>query len=135
MIVGLAGLAATVSCNVGLESIPQPSKHTVYFTTSENSPVTKTGITIDNTTVTPDWRLTKAENVHLFEYQAANTVSVGEDVEIAIAADNLTASFKADFPEDMTIVVDPTDPELDGAKGGSRGAKGSGSYTYAAVIA
>lgn len=135
MIVGLAGLAATVSCNVGLESIPQPSKHTVFFTTSENSPVTKTGITIDNTTVTPDWRLTKAENVHLFEYQAANTVSVGEDVEIAIAADNLTASFKADFPEDMTIVVDPTDPEPDGAKGGSRGAKGSGSYTYAAVIA
>ena len=135
MIVGLAGLAATVSCNVGLESIPQPSKHTVYFTTSENSPVTKTGITIDNTTVTPDWRLTKAENVHLFEYQAANTVSVGEDVEIAIAADNLTASFKADFPEDMTIIVNPTDPEPDGAKGGSRGAKGSGSYTYAAVIA
>ena len=109
MIVGLAGLAATVSCNVGLESIPQPSKHTVYFTTSENSPVTKTGITIDNTTVTPDWRLTKAENVHLFEYQAANTVSVGEDVEIAIGADNLTATFKADFPEDMTIIVNPTD--------------------------
>ena len=137
MIVGLAGLAATVSCNVGLESIPQPSKHTVYFTTSENSPVTKTGITIDNTTVTPDWRLTKAENVHLFEYQAANTVSVGEDVEIAIGADNLTASFKADFPEDMTIIVDPTNPEPDpsGAKGGSNGEKGSASYTYAAVIA
>ena len=138
MIVGLAGLAALVSCNVGLENFPQPSKkHTVYFTTGENSPVTKTGITIDNNTVTPDWRLTKAENVHLFEYQAANTVSVGEDVEIAIGADNLTATFKADFPEDMTIIVDPTDPEPDpsGAKGGLNGAKASASYTYAAVIA
>ena len=138
LIVGLAGLAALVSCNVGLENFPQPSKkHTVYFTTGENSPVTKTGITIDNNTVTPDWRLTKAENVHLFEYQAANTVSVGEDVEIAIGADNLTATFKADFPEDMTIIVDPTDPEPDpsGAKGGSNGAKASASYTYAAVIA
>ena len=136
LIVGLAGLAALVSCNVGLENFPQPSKkHTVYFTTGENSPVTKTGITIDNNTVTPDWRLTKAENVHLFEYQAANTVSVGEDVEIAIGADNLTATFKADFPEDMTIIVDPTEPDPSGAKGGSNGAKASASYTYAAVIA
>ncbi len=133
LILGLAGLTAFASCNVGIEDFPQPSKHTVYFTANENSPVTKTGITIDNSIVTPDWRLTKAQNVSLFEYQADNIVTVGEDVEIAIAADNLTATFKADFPENMTIIVDPTNPEID-PSGAKRG-RGEAGYTYAAVIA
>ena len=129
-IVGLAALAALASCNAGFEnSIPQPSRHTVYFTAGENSPVTKTGITIDNTTVTPDWRQTKAANVHLYEYQSATEVTAGEDVEISISSDNLTATFKADFPEDMTIEIGPAGEYVAPTKAGGK------SYTYSAVIA
>lgn len=126
---GLTVLAALTSCNAGFDSIPQASRHTVYFTAGENSPVTKTGITIDNTTVTPDWRQTKAANVHLYEYQSATEVTAGEDVEISISSDNLTATFKADFPEDMTIEIGPAGEYVAPTKAGGK------SYTYSAVIA
>lgn len=131
LILGLAVLGGLTACNKQLIEEPQApvNTHRVYF--SSSTAQTKTGITIAEGTMTPDWRATNADNVHLFEI-GSNGYSVGKDVTITPADDNLTAHFKADFPTDMTIIVDPSKKNsLLTASNESN----AGPYTYAAIVA
>ena len=109
--------------------------HKVHFAASDVE--TRTGLSIDGTTVTPDWNKTALESIHLFEIDANDAVAYGETITITPSEDKATAHFEADFPTDMSIIVDPSDPEEDsGAKGASNGAtKGTrvSPYRYAAV--
>lgn len=134
LFLGIFGLVVLASCESQLEDVPSVKTRTVFFSSVEKDAATRTGITIENKVVTPDWRKTKAANVHLFETGKDGGVSIGEGVEIAIASDNLTANFKADFPADMTIIVDPTNPSEEGTKGGGTKAASNAPYTYSAVV-
>ena len=131
LLLGVLGLVGLYSCEEQLEDISPVKTRTVYFSTGEKEALTRTGITIEDKVVTPDWRKTQAANVHLFETGGNGGVSVGEDVEISISADNHTATFKADFPAEWSIIVDPADPSQEGAKA----AVDNGPYTYSAVVA
>ena len=131
LFLGVFGLVGLASCESQLEDVPSVKTRTVFFSSVEKDAVTRTGITIENKVVTPDWRKTKAANVHLFETGNDGGVSTGEDVEITVASDNLTANFKADFPADMTIIVPPTDP----SEGGGTKSVSNAPYTYSAVVA
>ena len=137
LFLGIIGLIGLASCESILEDAPDIKTRTVYFSTGEKETETRTGITIDDKVVTPDWRNTKAANVHLFETGANGGVSTGEDVEISISSDYQTASFKADFPAEWTIIVNPGDESGDDGnlKGGNTKAGGNGPYTYSAVVA
>ena len=135
LFLGIFGLVGLASCESQLEDVPSVKTRTVFFSSVEKDAATRTGITIENKVVTPDWRKTKAANVHLFETGNDGGVSTGEDVEITVASDNLTASFKADFPAEWTIIVDPTEPTEEGAKGGGTKAASNAPYTYSAVVA
>ena len=137
LFLGIIGLIGLASCESILEDAPDIKTRTVYFSTGEKEAETRTGITIDDKVVTPDWRNTKAANVHLFETGANGGVSTGEDVEISISSDYQTASFKADFPAEWTIIVNPGDESGDDGnlKGGNTKAGGNGPYTYSAVVA
>ena len=130
--------SAFVSCTERLqEGEMRISTHKVHFAASDME--TRTGLSIDGTTVTPDWDKTALESIHLFEIDANEAVAYGETIAITTSEDNATAHFEADFPTDMSIIVDPSDPEEDsGAKGASNGAtKGTrvSPYRYAAIIA
>ncbi len=135
LFLGIFGLVGLASCESQLEDVPGVKTRTVFFSSVEKDAATRTGITIENKVVTPDWRKTKAANVHLFETGNDGGVSTGEDVEITVASDNLTASFKADFPAEWTIIVDPTEPTEEGAKGGGTKSVSNAPYTYSAVVA
>jgi len=124
--------AAFTSCVSSFEEAPTTKYHTVYFTSAENGAGTKTGITIEDRLVTPDWRKTQPANVHLYETDAEGGISIGEDVEITLSDDNLTASFKTDFPMEWTIIVDPA---MTLAKGAGTRSAGNAPYTYSAVVA
>ncbi len=130
--------SAFVSCTERFqEGEMRVSTHKVHFSASEVE--TRTGLSIDGTTVTPDWNKTALESIHLFEIDANDAVAYGETIAITTSEDNATAHFEADFPTDMSIIVDPSDPEEDsGAKGASDGAtEGTrvSPYRYAAIIA
>ena len=130
--------SAVVSCTKRIqEGEMRVSTHKVHFSASEVE--TRTGLSIDGTTVTPDWNKTALESIHLFEIDANDAVAYGETIAITPSEDKATAHFEADFPTDMSIIVDPSDPEEDsGAKGASNGAtKGTrvSPYRYAAIIA
>ena len=115
-----------VSCMEQLQDMRQPSqKRTVYF--SSGDPTTKTGLTIDGSTVIPDWEETLKDDVHLFEMDGTTEALMGETSEIQVSTDKLTARFKAEFDEELTIPVAP--PAIPGTK-----ATGGG-YTYGAVVA
>ncbi|MCR4859097.1 MAG: Ig-like domain-containing protein [Bacteroidales bacterium] len=130
-LLGLAILGGLNACNNLLEENPQAGKvHTVYFTT--NSSQTKTGITIEDKTVIPDWRKTDPVNIHLFEIGSSSEISVGEDIKIIPDDDYATAHFQADFPTEMTIIVDPNPASKNTA---AKGTGSSGPYTYSAVVA
>ena len=131
LILGGIFLLGAVSCQSVFESSPSPKKHRVHFTSAEKE-TTKTGITIEEGTVTPDWRATDKKNVHLFEVAADKSFSYGTDVTISVSSDFRTAQFMADFPAEMEIIVNPGD---DGAKAGGGSSTPAGPYTYAAVIA
>ncbi|MBR1436284.1 MAG: Ig-like domain-containing protein, partial [Bacteroidales bacterium] len=131
LILGGIFLLGAVSCQSVFESSPSPKKHRVHFTSAEKE-TTKTGITIEEGTVTPDWRATDKKNVHLFEVAADTSFSYGTDVTISVSSDYKTAQFMADFPTEMEIIVNPGDG---GAKAGSGSSTPAGPYTYAAVIA
>ncbi|MBQ6578023.1 MAG: hypothetical protein IJL91_09800 [Bacteroidales bacterium] len=131
LFIGALALTSLVSCQERFESVPSVKTHRVYF--SSNEEVTKTGITVEDGIVTPDWRATKAANVHLFEVGSGEGFSYGTDVEINLSSDNKIAHFMADFPVEMEIIVNPGG-EGDGAKGGAKGTS-TGPYTYSAVIA
>ena len=132
---GIFGLIGLASCESILEDAPDVRTRTVYFSAGENDAETRTGITIEDKVVTPDWRKTQAVNVHLFETGSNGGVSTGEDVEISIKSGNKTASFKADFPADWTIIVDPGTPSDEGSKGGGAKPASNAPYTYSAVVA
>ena len=130
--------SAFVSCTERFqEGEMRVSTHKVHFSASEVE--TRTGLSIGGTTVTPDWNKTALESIHLFEIDANDAVAYGETIAITTSEDKATAHFEADFPTDMSIIVDPSDPEEDsGAKGASNGAtKGTrvSPYRYAAIIA
>ena len=97
LILGGIFLLSAVSCQSVFESSPSPKKHRVHFTSAEKE-TTKTGITIEEGTVTPDWRATDKKNVHLFEVAADKSFSYGTDVTISVSSDFRTAQFMADFP-------------------------------------
>ena len=126
--------SAFVSCTERLqEGEMRISTHKVHFSASDAE--TRTGLSIDGTTVTPDWNKTALESIHLFEIDANDAVAYGETITITPSEDKATAHFEADFPTDMSIIVDPSDPEEDsGAKGATKDTRVS-PYRYAAIIA
>ena len=127
---------AFVSCTERFqEGEMRVSTHKVHFSASEVE--TRTGLSIDGTTVTPDWNKTALESIHLFEIDADDAVAYGETIAITPSEDNATAHFEADFPTDMSIIVDPSDPEEDSGAKGPKETKGSriSPYRYAAIIA
>ena len=131
LIFGLAVLGGLTACNKQLIEEPQApvNTHRVYF--SSSTAQTKTGITVEDGLMTPDWRKTDATNVHLFEI-GSNEYVEGEGVAITLSEENKVAHFKADFPTDMTIIVDPSKKNsLLTASNESN----AGSYTYAAIVA
>ena len=101
---------AFVSCMEQIEETrPQDQKHTVYFSAVEDA--TKTGLSIDGTTVNPNWIGTVKDDVHLYEING-ETRTLGTTNAIQLeGTDNLTARFEAEF------------------------STASGSYTYGAVVA
>ena len=131
LILGLAVLGGLTACNKQLIEEPQApvNTHRVYF--SSSTAQTKTGITVESGYMTPDWRETQAGNVHLFEIGSKGYVE-GEDVAITPSEGNKVAHFKADFPKDITIIVDPSKKNsLLTASNESN----VGPYFYAAIVA
>ena len=128
--------SAFVSCSERLqEGEMRISTHKVHFSASDAE--TRTGLSIDGTTVTPDWNKTALESIHLFEIDANDAVAYGETIAITTSEDKATAHFEADFPTDMSIIVDPSDPEEDSGAKGAKGTKGTrvSPYRYTAIIA
>jgi uncharacterized protein YjdB len=128
--------SAFVSCTERLrEGEMRISTHKVHFSASDAE--TRTGLSIDGTTVTPGWNKTAVESIHLFEIDANDAVAYGETIAITTSEDKATAHFEADFPTDMSIIVDPSDPEEDSGAKGAKGTKGTrvSPYRYAAIIA
>lgn len=126
--------SAFVSCTERFqEGEMRISTHKVHFSASEVE--TRTGLSIDGTTVTPDWNKTALESIHLFEIDANDAVAYGETIAITPSEDNATAHFEADFPTDMSIIVDPSDPEEDSGAKGASGSTRVSPYKYAAIIA
>ena len=125
--------SASVSCSKRIqEGEMRISTHKVHFAASDME--TRTGLSIDGTTVTPDWNKTALESIHLFEIDANDAVAYGETIAITPSEDKATAHFEADFPTDMSIIVDPSDPEEDSGAKGTKGTRVS-PYRYAAIIA
>lgn len=130
-ILGLAVLGGLTACNKQLTEEPQAlvSTHRVYFSSATTE--TRTGITIADGTMTPDWRKTQPGNIHLFE-RGSSGYAEGEDVEITLSEENKVAHFKADFPTDMTIIVDPSKKTSILTASNEQN---DGPYTYAAIVA
>lgn len=126
--------SAFVSCTERLqEGEMRISTHKVHFSASDAE--TRTGLSIDGTTVTPDWNKTALESIHLFEIDANDAVAYGETIAITTSEDKATAHFEADFPTDMSIIVDPSGTKGDsGSKGATKGTRVS-PYKYATIIA
>ena len=122
---------ALASCAGQLEdNLSQAKKHTVYFSTVVDGQATRTGLTIADGIVTPDWRETNPEDIHVFEINGSNA-HLGEASAIDPYDDNLGAHFTADIETDMTIIVTPPGaPTGDGAK-----VLRQGPITYGAVVA
>lgn len=126
--------SAFVSCTERFqEGEMRISTHKVHFSASDVE--TRTGLSIDGTTVTPDWNKTALESIHLFEIDANDAVAYGETIAITTSEDKATAHFEADFPTDMSIIVDPSDPEEDSGAKGASGSTRVSPYKYAAIIA
>jgi hypothetical protein len=118
-----------VSCNERLQEEEIPVRtHKVLFSASQAE--TRTGLSIEGNTVTPDWNKTDESNIHLFETDANNATVYGETLKITTGSDKETAKFEADFPENMTIAVGVND---DTSTGGS--AARVAPYSYTAVVA
>lgn len=125
--------SAFVSCSKQIqEGEMRHPTHKVHFSASDVE--TRTGLSIDGTTVTPDWKKTALENIHLFEIDATEATAYGETIAITTSEDYATAHFEADFPTDMSIIVDPSGSEGGGSKGATKGTRVS-PYKYAAIIA
>ena len=126
--------SAFVSCTERLqEGEMRISTHKVHFAASDME--TRTGLSIDGTTVTPDWNKTALESIHLFEIDANEAVAYGETIAITTSEDNATAHFEADFPTEMSIIVNPSESEGDSGAQGTSGSTRVSPYKYAAIIA
>ena len=125
---------AFVSCTQERDFLSRKQKtHTVHFATTE--PATRTGLTIEDNMVKPDWRKTDNENVHFFEIDANNDVAYGvQEDEISLSSDNRTAHFKAVISEEVVIHIDPSTGEEDNSKGAKSSSRVS-PFTFAAVVA
>ena len=104
----LAALTAIVgvSCANNVQediNVSEPSVRSVVFSGSMIS--TKTGLTMQ---IIPDWRKTDNSVVHLFE-DLNGEVLEGRDpvITTGIDGDYGSASFKAEFSEDISIIVTP----------------------------
>ncbi|MBO6249379.1 MAG: hypothetical protein J6N54_11255, partial [Bacteroidales bacterium] len=130
-ILGLAVLGGLTACNKQLTEEPQApvNTHRVYF--SSATAETRTGITIESGIMTPDWRKTQAGNVHLFE-MGSKGYAEGEDVKITLSEEDKIAHFQADFPTDMTIIVDPSKKTSILTASNEQN---DGPYTYAGIVA
>ena len=130
LILGLAVLGGLSACTHQLLEEPQArNAHRVHF--AAGTAQTKTGITVEDGLMTPDWRKTDPANVHLFEI-GAEGYSVGEDVAISLSEENKVAHFQADFPTDMTIIVDPSKKNSTLLASNESNV---GPYYYAAIVA
>jgi len=119
-----------VACTEQFQDIaPAGKTRTVRF--SASGAVSKTALSVDGTTVTPDWRQTDIKDIHLFEVSATDETVYGETIDINVSSDNVTAQFLADFPQEAIIIVDPSGAKKDSGKGSTR----VGPFTYTAVIA
>lgn len=121
-----------VSC---MEQLPdfrdQAKKHTVYFSTASDA--TRTGLSIADGIVTPDWRKTELDDIHVFEMDGTGTGLMGKTTGRSSDDQDITAHFKVEFWQNMTITVEnPPAPTLPAA--GTR-ASDSGNCTYGAVVA
>lgn len=118
-----------VSCNERLQEEEIPVRtHKVLFSASQAE--TRTGLSIEGKTVTPDWNKTDESSIHLFETDANNATVYGETLIIKMSDDKETAQFEADFPENMTIAAGTGDTP---ATGGSTVRVAP--FNYTAVIA
>ena len=125
---------AFVSCTERLQEGEMPiSTHKVFFSTSDVA--TRTGLSIDGTTVTPDWNKTELTSIHLFEIDANDASAYGETIAITTSEDLKTAHFEADFPTNMSIIVDPSGTEGDGGEMGTVVSERVSPFRYAAIIA
>jgi len=125
---------AFVSCTQERDFLSKKQKtHTVHFATSE--PATRTGLSIEENMVKPDWRKTKGANVHFFEIDVNNDVAYGvSEDEISLSSDNRTAHFKAVISEEVVIHIDPSTGEEDNSKGVKSSSRVA-PFTFAAVVA
>lgn len=86
---------ALVSCGQELQdSTPPAQKHTVYFTAVDDA--TRTGLSIDGTTVNPNWSGTVKEDVHLYEMNGDSKV-MGQTQSLSFDDANIVARFSAEF--------------------------------------
>ena len=130
LILGLAVLGGLSACTHQLLEEPQArNAHRVHF--AAGTAQTKTGITVEDGLMTPDWRKTDAANVHLFEIGNAG-YSIATDVAIALSDNDKVAHFTADFPTDMTIIVDPSKKNSTLLASNESNV---GPYYYAAIVA
>ena len=122
---------AFVSCTQERDFLSKKQKtHTVFFATAETA--TRTGLTIEDNMVKPDWRGTDLENIHFFEIDATNAAAPGTADEIQLSDDNRTAHFKAAISDEIIINV-PTSSDGKAASGAK--SAGVSPFTFAAVVA
>ena len=122
-VLGLGSCAKDVEEEIVTE---QTGVRTVTFSASL-ADQTKTGLSMK---FVPNWINTSLENVHLFE-TSGSTILEGVDVEMRIPADrnNEVAYFKADFAEEISIIVNPPSGQT-GVK-----TRAGEEYTYTGIVA
>ena len=121
-VLGLGSCAKDVEEEIVTE---QTGVRTVTFSASL-ADQTKTGLSMK---FVPNWINTSLENVHLFE-TSGSTILEGVDVEMRVPEDrnNEVAYFKADFAEEISIIVNPPSPT--GVK-----TRAADEYTYTGIVA
>ena len=84
-----------VACTQEMQDTTPPAqKHTVYFTAVDDA--TRTGLSLDGTTVNPNWIGTVKDDVHLFEMNGDSKV-LGQTQSLSLEEGNLVARFSAEF--------------------------------------
>ena len=121
-VLGLGSCAKDVEEEIVTE---QTGVRTVTFSASL-ADQTKTGLSMK---FVPNWINTSLENVHLFE-TSGSTILEGVDVEMRVPEDrnNEVAYFKADFAEEISIIVNPPSPS--GVL-----TRAADEYTYTGIVA
>ncbi|MBO4768027.1 MAG: Ig-like domain-containing protein, partial [Bacteroidales bacterium] len=121
-VLGLGSCAKDIEEEIVTE---QTGVRTVNFSASL-ADQTKTGLSMK---FVPNWINTSLENVHLFE-TSGSTILEGVDVEMRVPEDrnNEVAYFKADFAEEISIIVNP--PSQTGVK-----TRAADEYTYTGIVA